>query len=334
MKVLLLATGGTIASVGTPDGLAPSLTAKELLSFATLPENMTVDCLDLYNMDSSNIQPEEWLGIAAAVHAACASHDAVIITHGTDTMAYTASMLSFLLQNPPIPIILTGSQQPIISPDSDGRVNLSGALLAAAGQGGGVTICFGGAVIKGCRAVKTRTSSLKAFESINYPYVGTVANGRYYALMAEAEQRPFRYYDTIEPSVALIKLIPGTSPALLESVIGCGIKGLVVEAFGLGGVHNFRRDHAESIRKIIQNGLPVVLSTQCLYESSTPSIYAVSRPLMEAGVIPAHDMTREAAVTKLMWVLAQTTEPAEVGRLMRTDLCGEISAPLSSAHQL
>jgi L-asparaginase len=334
MNVLLIATGGTIASVSTAEGLAPALTAKELLRFAALPENMAVDCLDLYNMDSSNIQPEEWLGIAAAVHGAIATHDAVIITHGTDTMAYTASMLSFLLQNPPIPVILTGSQLPILGPDSDGRLNLSDALLAAAGQKGGVTICFGGAVIKGCRAVKTRTSSLKAFESINYPYLGTVANGRYYALTPETEAEPFRYYDTLEPAVALIKLIPGTSPALLESVISCGIKGLVVEAFGLGGVHNFRRDHAESIRKIIKSGLPVVLSTQCLYESSTPDIYAISRPLMEAGVIPAHDMTREAAVTKLMWVLAQTTEPAEIGRLMRTDLCGEI-APLSGgAHQM
>ncbi len=324
MNMLLIATGGTIACVPEAGGLTPALTARELLSFSDVPKEASVDCLDLYSMDSSNIQPEEWLGIAEAVRRAIGSYQAIVITHGTDTMAYTASMLSFLLQNLPIPVILTGSQIPIVQPDSDGRSNLSAALLAACCLGGGVTICFGGAIIKGCRAVKTRTSSLNAFESINYPYLGTVANGRYYELFHPPERGEFHYYDTLEPNVALIKLIPGTSPALLESVTDCGVRGLVVEAFGLGGMHNFRRDHAESIRKIISGGIPVVLSTQCLYEGSSPDVYAVSRPLVEAGVISAHDMTREAAVTKLMWALAQTKEPAGIGRLMRMDICGEI----------
>ncbi|MDO4572750.1 MAG: asparaginase [Clostridia bacterium] len=325
MKILLIATGGTIASVPSAEGLAPALSAAELLSQARVPEEAEVECLDLYSMDSSNIQPEEWLGMARALHEALGRCDAAVITHGTDTMAYTASMLSFLLQNPPIPILLTGSQIPILRPDSDGRTNLSDALLAATRLGGGVTVCFGGAIIKGCRAVKTRTSSLNAFESINYPYLGSVINGRCHTLHTPPERGEYRYYDALEPGVALIKLIPGTSPALLEGVTQCGIKGLVVEAFGLGGVHSVRRDHAESIRRIIEGGVPVVLSTQCLYEASAPEVYAVSRPLVDAGVIPAHDMTREAAVTKLMWALAQTKDPLEAGRLMRIDLCGEIS---------
>ena len=328
MRIRLIATGGTIASVPGADGLAPALTAGELLACVPMPAGAQVDCLDLYNMDSSNIQPEEWLGIARAVDESVrAGYDAAVITHGTDTMAYTASMLTFLLQNAPIPVILTGSQLPVIRPDSDGRANLKHALLAAAKLRHGVLICFGNAVIQGCRAVKTRTTSLNAFESINYPYIGTVVDDRFYELFTPPETGAYRYYDTLESRVALIKLIPGASPALLESVLHCDSKGLVVEAFGLGGVHNFRRDHAESIRKIIAAGVPVVLSTQCLYESSSPDVYAVGRPLIEAGVIPAHDMTREAAVTKLMWALAQSDDPAEVARLMRTDFCGEISAP-------
>jgi len=332
MKALLIATGGTIASTRSAEGLAPSLRARDLIGFVEPPAGMDIACLDLYSMDSSNIQPEEWLGIAGAVKKAIREYEAVVITHGTDTMAYTASMLSFLMQNPPIPILLTGSQTSILEPNSDGRVNLADALLAAAGLGGGVAICFGGAVIKGCRAVKTRTSSLRAFESINYPYLGTVANGRYYELFRPAQADAFRCYDRLEPNVALIKLIPGANPMLIENVMRCGIKGLVVEAFGLGGVHNFRRDQAESIRKIIQCGIPVVLSTQCLYESSAPDVYAVSRPLVEAGIIPARDMTREAAVTKLMWALAQTTELGEIAELMRMNLCGEIASTAECGH--
>lgn len=327
MSVRLIATGGTIACVQGGDGLAPSLGARALLDVIGVADDGAVDCLDLYSMDSSNIQPEEWLGMAKAVRASIGTYDAVVMTHGTDTMAYTASMLTFLMQNVPIPVILTGSQYPILRPDSDGRRNLKNALLAARHLPGGVYVCFGDAIIKGCRAVKTRTMSLNAFESINYPYLGTVVNDRFFELFTPPERGEFRYYDALEPRVALIKLIPGTSPALLESVIACGMKGLVVEAFGLGGVHNFRRDHAESIKTIIRAGIPVVLSSQCLYESSSPDIYAVSRPLVEAGVIPAHDMTREAAVTKLMWALAETTDMAELSAMMRRDYCGEIAAP-------
>ncbi len=325
-RILLMATGGTIASIPSPDGLVPGLCAQELLScLPVLP--CPVDCIDVFNMDSSNIQPEEWQIMAKSVLLNMGDYDGVVITHGTDTMAYTASMLTFLLQNLPLPVVLTGSQWPMVRPDSDGRANLAHSLLAAQRLPGGVYICFGSAVMRGCRAVKTRTTSLNAFESINAPYVGTVVDGRFIDLTlveAEEEGRHFEYYSDIEPNVALVKLIPGTTAQQLSILSSCGVKGVVVEAFGLGGVSNFRRDHAEALRGLMDLGIPVVLTSQCLYEASTPDVYEVSRPLREAGVISAGDMTTEAAVTKLMWALAQAKDMVSLRTLMRKNICGEI----------
>ena len=322
-KLHLIATGGTIACMPSKNGLVPGLGAKDLLGY--IPNGEDIGCTDLFSMDSSNIQPEEWQQMAMAVLSAREHCDGIVITHGTDTMAYTASMLSFMLQNIDIPVVLTGSQHPIVRPDSDGRINLKNAVTAARSLPGGVYIAFGDAVMMGCRAVKTRTTSLNAFESINYPYVGAVANDKFISLTEPRTMGGFSCFVDIDPSVALIKLIPGTSPLFLESVAGCGLHGVVVEAFGLGGVHNFRRDHAESLKKLIQRGIPVILASQCLYEASTPDIYEVSHSLREAGVISAGDMTTEAAVTKLMWVLGHTRDMEEISRMMNTDYCGEIT---------
>ncbi len=322
-KLHLIATGGTIACMPSANGLVPGLGAKELLGY--IPNGEDIGCTDLFSMDSSNIQPEEWQLMAASVLAVREQCDGIVITHGTDTMAYTASMLSFMLQNIDIPVVLTGSQHPIVRPDSDGRINLKNAVTAARTLPGGVYIAFGDAVMIGCRAVKTRTTSLNAFESINYPYVGAVVNDRFISLAEPREKGEFSCFVDIDPHVALIKLIPGTSPLFLESVAGCDLHGVVVEAFGLGGVHNFRRDHAESLKKLIQKGIPVILASQCLYEASTPDIYEVSHSLREAGVISAGDMTTEAAVTKLMWVLGHTRDMEEIRRMMSRDYCGEIA---------
>lgn len=326
-KILLMATGGTIACKHTANGLSPQLSAGELLEFVPQAAQ-NVDTLELFCMDSSNVQPEEWRIIANAAAQNAAGADGIVITHGTDTMAYTASMLSFMLKGISIPIVLTGAQYPMGMANSDAEANLADAIAAARELPGGVYISFGGDVMLGCRAVKTRTMSLNAFESINRPRVGHFEAGRFIAqALPAANAAALELFTDIEPRVALIKLIPGTMPAIIESLAPCGVKGLVVEAFGLGGVHNIRRDHAESLNKLIKQNIPVILTSQCLYEASNPDIYEVSAPLRDAGVISAKDMTTEASVTKLMWALGKIGcgDNVKLRALMQSDICGELN---------
>lgn len=325
-KLLLIGTGGTIACLPTKDGLAPQMSAAELLTFLSEPVS-DIDCRDLFALDSSNIQPEEWRLMAREIFAAKDSYCGIVITHGTDTMAYTASMLSFMLQGISIPVVLTGAQYPMFYPDSDGRANLFDAILAARALPGGVYVAFGGSVMLGCRAVKVRTTSRNAFESINRPYVGVCAGGKFLPLTLPQKPSEFSYNDSIDENVALLKLVPGASPALFRALPACGYKGLVVEAFGLGGVHSIRRDHTRAIISLLEEGMPVVLCSQCLYEESTPALYEVSRPLLEAGILPANDMTTEAAVTKLMWALGQSDDMEGIRAIMSRDLCGEMTSP-------
>ena len=323
-NICLISTGGTIACVPTENGLKPELTANQLLELIGYHQG-NISAQDLFSMDSSNIQPEEWITIANAIHEAASHCDGIVLTHGTDTMAYTASMLGFMLAGIDIPVVLTGAQYPAVYPDSDGRRNLENAIIASNSLPGGVYICFGNSLMLGCRAVKTRTTSLNAFESINYPYIGTVINGKMLSLYEPPKHEKFNFFTDIDPCVALIKLTPGLTPKLLDAVTDCDIRGVVVEAFGLGGMHSIRRNHLESIRRLMERDIPVVLTSQCLYEQSTPDIYEVSRPLKQIGIISAGDMTTEASITKLMWVLGQAKDMEEIRSLMQKNLIGELT---------
>ena len=327
-RVLVLSTGGTIASKPGSDGLEPELTGEELIAaLGDLKGSFDIHVRQIMNLDASNIQAEEWQLMARSVYEAGGDYDGIIITHGTDTMAYTASMLSFMLPGLRIPLVLTGSQIPMDNMLTDARNNLFCALAAVDAGIQGVSVAFNRHIIRGCRAVKVRTMGFDAFESVNAHYLGEIfADGlRVYDRQTPRPGVVPALKNQISTDVFLLKLIPNTKPALFDHLRDIGYRGVVLETFGAGGLHFRHRDLLEKLRMLRSQGIVVAACSQCLYEPSNFTIYEVGRKLLDAGVIPAGDMTTEAAVTKLMWALGQTEDPEEVRRIFSTDLCGEIT---------
>ena len=329
-SVLLITTGGTIASRAGDSGLAPGMPLNELLRYLDgLTDRYRITTKELLNLDSSNIQADEWILIARTVHDALDGCDGVVITHGTDTMAYTAAMLSFMLKGLRKPVVLTGSQMPIEDPLTDARSNMFTAFAAVECGIPGVSIAFDRKIIAGCRAVKVRTMGFDAFKSVNADYLGEVfADGMHplVPIPSPAECRePVELKDSICREIFLLKLIPGTDPAVLLMLRNMDYRGIVIEAFGAGGMQFVRTNMLDHLRALTEAGVSVVVCSQCLYDTSDLTIYEVGTRLLDCGVISAWDMTTEAVVTKLMWALGQTGDPDEVRRIFGTNYCGEIS---------
>ncbi|MBQ9534305.1 MAG: asparaginase [Clostridia bacterium] len=326
-KILMLTTGGTIASVPSEEGLRPLGSEEILAHIGGAYAGCELTAREILTLDSSNIQPEEWKLIAAEIYAGFDGYDGIVVTHGTDTMAYTASMTSFMLQNPPVPVVFTGSQLPISHPLTDAVSNLRSAFAMACSGAAGVFIAFDRKIMLGCRGVKVRTVGFDAFESVNLPPVGVISSRGLelrHSLIPAPHGSPTLDTD-IDTRVFLLKLTPGTDPEIIDLLIERGYHGIVIEAFGSGGMQFVRRDFTEKLGRAADAGVPVVLCSQCLYEASDPTIYQVGMRALEKGVIQGLDVTSEAAVTKLMWILARASDPAEVRRMFTTPIAGEIN---------
>ncbi len=321
-RIALLATGGTIACRQTPDGLTPALRASQMLHSVPCRTDVEIIPRDVFSMDSSNIQPEEWTMLACAVNEAMQNADGVVITHGTDTMGYTAAALSYMLCGQQKPVIITGSQLPLGAPLGDAETNLSCAIEAACKGVPGTYVCFARKLIHGTRAVKTHTMSFDAFSSVNRSLAGIVDSEGVRFMRPQQISGPYTFRPEVDSRVFLLKLVPGTQPDVLDFVAQAGYRGLVIEAFGLGGLHYIRRNLVEKLRMLREKGVRILVLTQCMYEKANLSIYEVGNQLLKSDVISGMDMTTEAAVTKLMWALAQEN----TDELLMRDLCGEIRA--------
>ena len=308
-KILLLATGGTIASVLYDYGLAPGLEAEQLLSYIPeAREEYSVEAVQICNIDSSNMTPAHWTDIASTIKNNYHDYDGFVICHGTDTMAYTSAALSYMIQNSNKPIVITGSQKPISEGSTDARQNLLDSLRYAADPASqGVVLVFNGSVIAGTRAKKTYAHSYNAFSSVNYPPLAAIQDGRIIRFIPQQRfSQPVRFFLTMHESIVVLKLIPGTKPDLVEYLFQ-NYDCIVIESFGVGGIPRTLLDvFYEQMEKWIRKGKIVVMATQVVNEGSNMEVYEVGQKIKkDFHLMEAYDMTLEATITKLMYLMAE-----------------------------
>lgn len=326
-KILMLTTGGTLASSHGDNGLEPGLHGGDILKkISGLTEGFQVEEQELFMLDSSNMQPENWSEIAERIYEVRKKYDGIVIIHGTDTLAYTASALSFALQGIEIPVVLTGSQVSIENPIADATENCRAALHMASSGCPGVYVAFNRKIMMGTRASKVRSRSFDAFQSINYPYAARINSSGLVLNPSIHQQKPdgCQLRSRFCTDVYLLKIFPGISPDIFRYLKEMGIRGVYVEAFGIGGLPFKGRNLSQAIGDAVKEGMIIAVGSQCTYEGSDFSVYEVGRQALEHGVIETGNMTTEAAVTKLMWALGQYDDPEMIRQVMNENLLGEM----------
>ena len=305
----MIGTGGTIASRQTEQGLAPGLTPEDILSYIPAVKDVCeVHTMQVCNLDSTNVTPEHWKMMVKAVEENYTKYDGFVICHGTDTLAYTASALSYMIQDSAKPIVVTGAQKPINMDVTDAKTNLLDSFIYAADdESQNVNIVFDGKVIVGTRARKERAKSYNAFSSINFPYPAVIQDGMLVRYIPEVScTGKVKFYYDMEESVYVLKLIPGMKPDILPFLFehyDC----LVIESFGVGGIpQSLVQAFYEEMEKWTAKGKFVVMTTQVANEGSHMTVYEVGKQVkQDFNLIEAYDMTLESVITKLMWLMGK-----------------------------
>ena len=270
----------------------------------------TITCKEILNLDSSNLEPSHWQLIAKAIAAEYANYDGFVITHGTDTMAYTAAALSQMLHNCQKPVVLTGAQLPIQAEGSDAPANVYHAFLAATSPLKGVALVFGDLVIHGAHAKKLYTQNFNGFASINREPLATISHNHLFWQKGALQgggygEGEFSINTQLETKIAVVKIIPGATPDILDYYVKKGYKGLIIEGFGAGGVPNGDNNWLPKLEQVLKQGLQVVCTTQCLYDGVHLDTYPMGILAERLGARSAGLDTIETALIKLMQELAQ-----------------------------
>ena len=317
-KILLIATGGTIASQSGAQGLVPELAAENLLK--CVPEIYDFcepSALQIYNIDSTNVTPKHWIKLATTIAENYAHYDGFVICHGTDTMSYTAAMLSYMVQHSPKPIVLTGSQKPIDKEDTDARVNLRDSFLYAASDAASdLVIVFQGNVIAGTKAKKIRTKSYNAFASVDFPNLAVIRDGKIVQYITTPKQDEPEFFLELNEKVGLLTLTPGARREILDAYFRHH-DAVVLSGYGTGGIPEGEYyGFYEIIQSWERKGKTLVVTTQVQQEGSDMNVYQVGRGWKNRfDLLESYSMTYESIITKLMWILAQTKEDDEVRKL-------------------
>lgn len=332
-KILIINTGGTISSVQTHLGYEPALGYVEiaLKNISSLTHDDMPDyVIKEYNplLDSSNMSLTDWNQIAHDIHSYYGEFDGFIIFHGTDTMAYTASALSFMLENLSKPVIITGSQIPLSHVRNDAIDNITTSLWLIAHQPiNEVCVYFNQKLLRGNRTQKISAQGFNAFNSPNYPLLATIGIDIEIQkhLLLSKPLNEFRL-QTIEPHfIANIRLFPGFVPEVLEHLLRPPLKGLVLETYGAGNAPNNNSYFLDILTEACNRGVIIVNCTQCSQGRVEMGQYATSNSLKKAGLISGHDMTPEAAHCKLLYLLSKNLTVEQVKAAMEKNLCGELS---------
>jgi L-asparaginase len=306
-KILIISTGGTFNCIQTDEGLLPEFNENELrkrLQPVTSECELTFE--NLLNIDSANILPKHWKMIADCINKHYKSQDGIVIIHGTDTLAYTSSMLSHMLKGIPIPVVITGSQLSIINPVADALENMRIAIYMAKNNYPGVFVAFNRKIMLAKCVSKTHSKSFNAFESIN---CGNVAEVNAYGIQVDEKLVPkvdpfFRVKSNICDKVFLLKITPGLSPDIIDYLIEKEYKGIIIESYGLGGLPTEEdNDFISKCKEAIEKGIKIIILSQCTYDGVDLNVYETGVKTKELGIISMPLATKEYAYTRLMWEL-------------------------------
>ena len=306
-KILIISTGGTFNCIQTDEGLLPEFNENELrkrLQPVTSECELTFE--NLLNIDSANILPKHWKMIADCINKYYKSQDGIVIIHGTDTLAYTSSMLSHMLKGIPIPVVITGSQLSIINPVADALENMRIAIYMAKNNYPGVFVAFNRKIMLAKCVSKTHSKSFNAFESIN---CGNVAEVNSYGIQVDEKLVPkvdpfFRVKSNFCEKVFLLKITPGLSPDIIDYLIEKEYKGIIIESYGLGGLPTEKdNDFISKCKEAIEKGIKIIVLSQCTYDGVDLNVYETGMKTKEMGIISMPLATKEYAYTRLMWEL-------------------------------
>lgn len=303
-RILVIGTGGTIACKQSNSGLVPLISAEDLLAHVPdVAKYAEVHSLQICNLDSTDIRPADWVSFANAIRDNYEDFDGFVLCHGTDTLAYTASALSYLVQNSPKPIVITGAQKPIDAKDTDARMNLRDSILYASSEvASGVVIVFDGKVIAGTRAKKEKSKSYDAFSSINFPYLAVIRDGKVISYIKEEPSSPI-FYNRVEEKVFALKLAPGFDVEMLP-ILFEKYRCIIIESFGVGGIPSYLMD--EFRKQLESRDTLIIMSTQVANEGSDMEIYQVGhRVKFDFDLLETYDMTPESAFAKACWLLGR-----------------------------
>jgi len=332
-NILILNTGGTISAIKTKQGYVPSqgYVSKALanipaLSHVDMPNYIVKEYQPL--LDSSNMTVSDWNRIAEDIADNYVNFDGFVIFHGTDTMAYTASALSFMLEHLGKPVILTGSQIPLSEVRNDAVDNVITSLWLCAHQPiNEVCVYFNQCLLRGNRAQKVSCQRFKAFDSPNFPHLADIGIDIELTteLLHPRSTKPFHLQTVREHFIANVRLFPGFTTDVLAYILQQPIHGLVLETYGAGNAPNNDLRFLQLLKEACLRGVVIVNCSQCRHGRVEMSQYATGSSLKEAGLISGHDMTPEAAHCKLLYLLSKYQDPGKVKSLMETNLCGELS---------